>query len=49
MLMTEGFRMKDDFKQIEGFDNIQTDRQTDICDCRVVVATEHHEALCIKS
>ena len=30
----------DDFKLLRGFDNGQTDRRTDICDCRVAFATE---------
>ena len=33
--------MKDDyFKLLRGFDNRQTDKRTDICDCRVAFATE---------
>ena len=30
----------DDFKLLRGFDNGQTNRRTDICDCRVAFATE---------
>ena len=48
MLKIEGLRIKDDFKLIEGFDNRRTDRQTDICDCKVVFATENHEDLLIR-
>ena len=31
----------DDFKLLRGFDNGQTNRRTDICDCRVAFATEN--------
>ena len=41
MMKDEGWRMKDDdFKLLRGFDNGQTNRRTDICDCRVAFATE---------
>ena len=30
----------DDFKLLRGFDNRQTNRRTDISDCRVAFATE---------
>ena len=30
----------DDFKLLRGFADRLTDRQTDICDCRVAFATE---------
>ena len=30
----------DDFKLLRGFDYGQTDKQTDICDCRVAFTTE---------
>ena len=37
----EWWRMKDDdFKLLRGFDYGQTDKRTDICDCRVAFATE---------
>ena len=38
----EGWRMMkdDDFKLLRGFDYGQTDKRTDICDCRVAFATE---------
>ena len=48
MMKDESWRMKDeniDFKLFEGFGlwqtNEQTDKQTDICDCRVAFATEN--------
>ena len=31
----------DDFKLLRGFTYIQTDKRTDICDCRVAFATEN--------
>ena len=30
----------DDFKLLRGFEGRQTNRQTDICECRVAFATE---------
>ena len=37
----EGWRLKDyDFKLLRGLADWQTDRQTDICDCRFAFATE---------
>ena len=30
----------DDFQLLRGFDYGQTDKRTDICDCRVAFATE---------
>ena len=30
----------DDFKLLRGFDDRQTNKQTDICDCRVAFASE---------
>ena len=39
MMKNEGGKMKDE--GWEGFDNRQTDKQTDICDCRVTFATEN--------
>ena len=30
----------DDFKLLRGFEDRQTDKRTDICDCRVAFATE---------
>ena len=38
MMKDEGLKMKDE--GFGGFDNRQTDRLTDICDCRVAFATE---------
>ena len=35
----------DDFKLLRGFDNGQTDGQTDICECRVAFATENYLAV----
>ena len=36
MMKDEGWMMKDDdFKLLRGFDYGQTDKRTDICDCRV--------------
>ena len=35
----------DDFKLLGGFALRQTDRQTDICDCRVTFATEKNRKL----
>ena len=32
----------DDFKLLRGFADRQTDKRTDICDCRVAFATENH-------
>ena len=32
--------MKDDFKLLRGFADRQTEKWTDICDCRVALATE---------
>ena len=43
MMKDEWSMMKDnDFKLLRGFDNGQTNRRTDICDCRVAFATENH-------
>ena len=40
----EEWMMKDDdFKLLRGFDYGQTDRQTDICDCRVAFTTEKEQ------
>ena len=38
MMKDEGLKMKDE--GFGGFDNRQTDRWTDICDCRVAFVTE---------
>ena len=39
MMKDEEWMMKhDDFKLLKGFDNRQTDRQTDIYECRVTFA-----------
>ena len=41
MMKDEELMMKDDdFKLLRGFGDGQTNRQTDICDCRVAFATE---------
>ena len=38
----EGCMMKDDdFKLLRGFADLQTDKRTDICDCKVAFATEN--------
>ena len=31
----------DDFKLLRGFEDRQTDKRTDICECRVAFATEN--------
>ena len=39
----EGSGMKDDdIKLLRGFADGQTNKPTDICDCRVAFATENH-------
>ena len=35
----------DDFKLLRGFADKQTDKRTDICDCRVAFATENRKIL----
>ena len=43
MMKDEGWMMKDDdFKLLRGFASEQTDRRTDICECRVAFATENY-------
>jgi len=50
MKYDEGWMMKDDdFKLLRGFDNGQTDRRTDICDCRVAFATENWPILSLEN
>ena len=39
----------DDFKLLRGFADRLTDRQTDICDCRVAFATENASVACCYS
>ena len=42
MMKVEGWMMQDDdFKLLRGFGYRQTDRLTDICECRVAFATEN--------
>ena len=42
MMKDEGWRMKDDdFKLLRGFADWQTNKRTDICECRVAFATEN--------
>ena len=41
----EGWMKNDDFKLLRGFDLWRMDEQMDICDCRIVFATENKQGI----